>query len=99
MHVRSWFAVVALGVLLALPISANTTFTQNGKSVSFADVSGNEWWVQAHLTGSSASSVSKVEGMQTGGAWVNLPKQSYGDWAASLHVTPGSSIGIVYAST
>ncbi|MHB8606031.1 MAG: FG-GAP repeat domain-containing protein [Thermoplasmatota archaeon] len=77
---------------MTVPVSANTTFVQNGKTVSFSDVSGNEWWVQAHLTGASASTVSKVEGMQTGGAWIDLPKQSFGDWAASFHVTPGNLV-------
>lgn len=92
MQVRRFVEVLALAVLLSLSVSAGTTFNQNGKSIAFSDVSGNEWWVQAHLTGSSASTVSKVEAMQTGGSWVNLPKQSYGDWAASIHVTPGNLV-------
>lgn len=86
--------VATIMIVLAWPAgSANTTITQNGKSVSFADVGGNEWWVQAHITGTDASTVTKMEAQQTGStAWANLPKQSYGDWAASIHVLPGNQV-------
>jgi len=93
MHLRT-AAACLLGLLAAAPlVGAGTTFTSNGHSVAFADVSGNEWWVQAHLSGAGASTVTKVEAQQTGTTtWTNLPKQSYGDWAASLHVIPGNQV-------
>jgi predicted phosphodiesterase len=55
-------------------------------TVSFTDKGGNEWWVQVAVVGSS---IARVESMDTGGAWVVLPKQSWGDYAASYHVEPG----------
>jgi len=91
-------AAVAASLVAALLVGfpatqAGQTFTANGHSVAFADVSGNEWWVQAHLSGTGASTVAKVEAQQTAStSWVDLPKQSYGDWAASVHVVSGNQV-------
>src|SRR5688572_22057901 len=64
-------ACVALfGLLMPLAaVQANHTQTGSGKTIVFDHRTGNEWWVELILTGASASSVSKVESMDTGGAW------------------------------
>lgn len=70
-------------------VFASQVQTSGSWSVSFASKGGNEWWVEVALGGASASQVTKVESMDTGGSWVELTKRSWGNWAASYHVEPG----------
>jgi hypothetical protein len=88
-------AAAALALLVcpfAVPAGANHVQAANGKSVSFDHKTGNEWWVEVLLGGPDAASVSKVEGMDTGGPWTALPKQSWGAYAASFHIEPGHQV-------
>ncbi|MCA1812210.1 MAG: hypothetical protein LC623_09410, partial [Halobacteriales archaeon] len=51
---------------------------------------GNEWWVEAKATGSK--SIAQVDARSNGGTWQPLALKSWGAWAASFHVTPGSHV-------
>ena len=57
-----------------------------GGDATFQSRGGNEWWVQVKVSGAP---VAAVESRDTGGAWVALKLQSWGDWAGSYHVEPG----------
>lgn len=87
-------AALALGLLLAstMPVLANHSQTENTRTVAFDHKAGNEWWVEVTLAGPSASSAVKVEAMDTGGAWTNLPKRDWGAYAASFHIEPGHQV-------
>lgn len=88
---RAWFAAasVALLAIVAFPAGANHLQSGGGKSVAFDHKAGNEWWVEVVLGGPSAAAAAKVEAMDTGGAWVVLPKKSWGAYGASFHIEPG----------
>ncbi len=49
-----------------------------------------EWWVQVGVTGTK--SISKVDVRVNGGSWTPLAKQSWGDWAGSVHVNGGQKV-------
>src|SRR5688572_24987470 len=74
------------------PASANHVQSEQGKSVAFDHKAGNEWWVEATLSGPSASSVASVQARDDGGAWVALEKKSWGAYAASFHIEPGHKV-------
>jgi hypothetical protein len=77
---------------LAAPTGANHLQSESGRSVSFDHKAGNEWWVEVVLGGPDAASATRVEGMDTGGPWTALPKQSWGAYAASFHIEPGHQV-------
>jgi hypothetical protein len=62
-----------------------TSFT-----ASFSNVKGNEWWVEAKVTGSQP--IAQVDARADGGAWHRLTLRSWGSWAASFHILPGSQV-------
>lgn len=64
--------------------------SSSGFSATFSNVKGNEWWVQAHVTGSEA--IKAVDARVNDGAWQALKLQSWGDWAASIHAPSGSLV-------
>jgi hypothetical protein len=51
---------------------------------------GNDWWVETAV--SSSSAIAKVDVQRNGGAWVALPKTSWGTWADDLHTPNGSQV-------
>lgn len=55
---------------------------------AFSEVSGNEWWIQAKVSGSPT----KVEGRVNGGSWFALSLKSWGAWAVSKHAPMGSKV-------
>jgi hypothetical protein len=80
-------AAMLLAVTLlasALPVAANHLQTDSGKSISFDHKTGNAWWVEVVLGGSGASSVTRVDVMETfDRVWRPLEKKSWGAWAGS----------------
>ena len=56
--------------------------------VFFDHKGGNEWWVEAYVTGGVAS----VEARDTDGQWTPLAKKSWGNWAASFRIEPGHQV-------
>jgi hypothetical protein len=50
----------------------------------------NEWWVEVKV--SSVQTVVKVEASRNDGAWVDLPKTSWGTWAKSVHAPAGTKV-------
>ncbi|GEM_PF-4730464 len=85
-------AVVLLLASGAGPVLASHAQTVNGWTLTFQSRNGNEWWVEAVVGGASASQVTRVEAMDTGGPWVELTKRAWGSWAASFHVEPGHTV-------
>ncbi len=51
---------------------------------------GNDWWVEVDVGANRA--LAKVEAQPNGGAWIDLPKQSWGSWAKSFYAPNGTSI-------
>ncbi|MEA3189612.1 MAG: hypothetical protein QOD77_194 [Thermoplasmata archaeon] len=90
--------LLAVALLLAAPLAAmavqanHLQTAASGRQVAFDHRTGNEWWVEVVLSGPDANSVSKVEAMDTGGAWVPLSLKSWGAWAASFHIEPGHQV-------
>ena len=60
--------------------------------VSFAPYDGSEWWVQTKLSGADAARVTRVEAMDTGGAWTPLTLRAWGAWATSFRVEAGHAV-------
>ncbi len=58
-------------------------------SLTFDSRNGNEWWVQVHITGDQPS---RVQAMDTGDPWKELPLRDWGDWAKSFHVEAGNDV-------
>ena len=56
--------------------------------VVFDHKGGNEWWVEAAVTGGALS----VEARDTNGQWTPLAKKSWGNWAASFRIEPGHQV-------
>ncbi len=50
----------------------------------------NPWWVEVAVQGSEPPS--GVDVRLDGGAWTALPKTSWGTWAKSIHVLPGTQV-------
>ncbi|HEX2065303.1 MAG TPA: hypothetical protein VHI93_00685, partial [Candidatus Thermoplasmatota archaeon] len=61
-----------------------------GFGVSFSNVKGNEWWVEAKAAGSKP--IAQVDARADGGTWHPLSLRSWGAWAASFHIPPGSHV-------
>jgi hypothetical protein len=93
---KGFLAVVAAAsfVVLLSPVSGNHLQVESGKAIAFdhKESGAGEWWVEAILSGSSASSVSGVSAMDYGGPWVAMKKTSYGSWSASFHIEPGNPV-------
>jgi hypothetical protein len=51
---------------------------------------GNDWWVEAAV--SSSSAIAKVEVRRDGGAWSLLPRTSWGTYADDLHAPNGTQV-------
>jgi outer membrane protein assembly factor BamB len=85
--------LVLVLVVAATPyVAADHAQLESGKSIVFDHKTGNEWWVEVVLSGTDAPSVTLVESMDTGGAWVTLPKQNWGAYGASYHIEPGNLV-------
>ncbi len=57
----------------------------------------NNWWVEVSVT--SSQPPASVEAQVNGGAWVNLPKTSWGTWAKSFFVPDGANVVFRATST
>jgi hypothetical protein len=68
-----------------------------GFDATFSGVKGNEWWVQASVSGNQP--IQDVDArINCSEEWRSLTKQSYG-WAASFHVPAGSKVDFRAIST
>ena len=68
-----------------------------GFDATFSGVKGNEWWVEARVSGNQP--LASVEASVNGGAWKPLTLRSWGAWAASFHVPAGSIVQLRATST
>jgi hypothetical protein len=87
------FAVASLAFIV--PTVANHTQTDTGKSIVFDEKPGNDYWVEVGVTGAAAAQVTKVEasfGAPNAQGWNNLPKQSWGTYAASFFAPNGGDV-------
>lgn len=87
------------------PVGGGTTTTTTTSSTStsggafdatFTGVRGNEWWVQASVSGNQA--IAKVDVRLNGGAWQPVAKQSWG-WGSSYHIVQGTTVQLRATST
>jgi hypothetical protein len=58
---------------------------------------GNAWWVEVQVTANQP--LSKVEASVNNGTWTALTLQSWGNWAKSFYVAPGSNVTFRATST
>jgi predicted phosphodiesterase len=70
--------------------SPTPTTSTSSFSASFRNARGNEWWVEVDVTGNQP--IAGVDVRVAGGTWNALAKQSWGSWAKSVHVPPGSVV-------
>jgi hypothetical protein len=89
---RAVAASVPLVLLLGALGAGADHVQQDAVAVSFDHRGGNEWWVEVAVGGPDASRVAQVRAMDTGGAWVQLEKRSWGVWAASFRIEPGHEV-------
>ncbi len=69
----------------------------SGFDASFTGVKGNEWWVQATVSGNQP--IAKVEArVNCGSTWIALTNEGWG-WAKSFHVPNGSKVDFRATST
>lgn len=85
-------ASIALALLTILPAAAPLVGAAVAPAVSITSKGGNEWWVEAIVSGADAKLVSKVESRDSFGAWVGLSYKSWGAWGASYHIEPGNLV-------
>lgn len=64
---------------------------------SFTCVKASNWWTQACVT--SGQSIASVDVRVNGGSWMALTKQSWGGWARSFAMSPGSKVEFRATST
>jgi PKD repeat protein len=77
--------------------SSSTTSTPSF-SASFAPKAvGNDWWVEAAVTGNQP--VAKVEAKVGSGAWTQLALQDWGNYAKSVNAPNGSQVTFRATST
>jgi len=57
--------------------------------LTFDHRGGNEWWVEATISGATPS---RVLSRDTDGAWAELTLRSWGAWAGSYHIEPGHDV-------
>lgn len=67
-------------------------------SATFSAVRGNEWWIQATVSGNGAT-LAAVDVRLNQAAWQPLAKQSWGGYAASIHVTQGTTVQLRATTT
>ena len=73
------------------PTSTTTTTSSSGFAATFTVPSSvNEWWVEVKVA--SNEGVSGVDARVNNGTWTPLSKQSWGNWAKSFYVAPGSQV-------
>ena len=85
------------GTTTTTTTSSTTTSPGAAFDATFSGVKGNEWWVQASVSGNQPiQDVAARIGCSE--EWHSLTKQSYG-WAASFHVPPGSKVDFRAIST
>ncbi|MEA3189540.1 MAG: hypothetical protein QOD77_122 [Thermoplasmata archaeon] len=89
--------LAAFGVALLLgglvPVQANHTQNDSGKSIVFDHKTGNDYWVEVVLGGAAASSVVRVDVQdETNRVWHPLEKKSWGSWAGSYAFPPGEEV-------
>jgi hypothetical protein len=71
--------------------------TSTAFDATFSGVKGNDWWVQASVSGNQP--IQNVDArINCSEEWRSLTKQSYG-WAASFHVPAGSKVDFRAIST
>jgi PKD repeat protein len=82
-------------------LGASTTSTTNPTPTFTATFSpksiGNDWWVETGV--SSSQTIAKVEASLNGGAYVELPKDSWGTYAKSIHAPNGTQVVFRATST
>lgn len=66
-------------------------------TATFSDVKVLDWWVEVTVRGSEG--IGKVEASVGGGPYVQLTKQSWGDYAKSIRVLGGQSVTFRATST
>lgn len=57
--------------------------------LTFDHHAGNEWWVEAVVSGAS---VAAVQARDDGSEWKDLEAKSWGTWGASFHIEPGHRV-------
>jgi PKD repeat protein len=71
--------------------ASSSTTTTPAFTASFTPKSvGNDWWVEAAVTGNQP--IAKVEAKVGSGAWTALSLQDWGSWAKSLNAPNGSPV-------
>jgi hypothetical protein len=70
----------------------------SGFTATWRNVRGNEWWVETDVS-ASGGTLAGVDVRVNGGAWTAMTKQSWGSWAKSIHVSPGSNVEFRAKST
>lgn len=74
--------------------TSGTTTASTSTAAAFAAtwscVSAKNWWTQACVAASSG--VASVDVRVNGGSWQPLTKQSWGGWARSFAISPGSKV-------
>ncbi|MFO1536057.1 MAG: hypothetical protein ABR586_10360, partial [Thermoplasmatota archaeon] len=94
MH-RSALLIVASLMAFGPPVLANHVQTDSGNPIVFRSQGGNEWWVQAQISGEGAGGVVQMEAADEGGPWVTMAKHydwGFGVWSASFHIEPGHNV-------
>lgn len=78
----------------ATPVSGSGGGSSSGGAfdASFANVKGNEWWIQADINANEP--IQKVDARVNGGAWKPLDKKWWGSYATSMHAPGGSNVEI-----
>jgi hypothetical protein len=61
-------------------------------AATFTNVKGNDWWVEAKATGTEPIAGVDARVGCDSGPWTPLTLRSWGSWAASFHVVPGSHV-------
>lgn len=73
------------------------TAPATGFDATFANVKGNDWWVQADVKANQP--IGGVSARVNGGAWTSLVKQDWGAYARSFHVPAGAKVELRAVST
>lgn len=71
------------------PSTTSTSPSSAPAGASFDHRGGNEWWVEAIVTGAAPT---RVQAQDTGGPWTGLQLRSWGAWAGSFHIEPGHQV-------
>jgi hypothetical protein len=57
--------------------------------ITFDHRGGNEWWVEAAVSGATPT---RVQAQDDGGPWTELAFKSWGAWAGSFRIEPGHDV-------